>query len=618
MTRKEKKNKDRFSMTVFGMLIYSLILIGVMGGSYIGVKAILRNNRASAITTVDKAPMQAETVALEEEDTTEEETQEESPKEDSQPVEEVQDEREISLPKHNIDIEKILDEETGLIDYSIVNFKSVKRKNNAKWKDNVFSRIENVHEPSEAPVNVFDYNRKKAMLVDGSPVEYQIYTNPDNEQIEKITEIVDIEGEYKIYDYYYDMGNINYIAQCRMNIDKPIPISSSEIEARYYYSDDALMKFIYCENGKATEYSAEDLKTYSDGTIDQYEYLEDEMINRAYDVWNLAGSLKETEEICGYVLDEFGMPLENASVKVTSDANGKEVASATTDGDGYYKMVIDSDSKDTDSVSTYTITVSQTTLNDVKVYGITAKEGSGKYVVAPVYMNYVNNVMEYNVSIVVRDAFDSTKGPADAKINIRKGINCKEGDIAAEGTLDKTGSITIPLAAGCYTAEVIKGGYETAYFSVVVRMDHQACVGFAVPDVRDDEYCVVLSWETAPLDLDIKAVSSNQNRVIKSAVDSLGSIMAEGILIKNAGNDDFRIYVSDFGSITAGDGLAYSLTGSNAVVAVYDSGGLISDMHVPVGCAGICWEAYEIRNQQVLPINSYFYTIDDSSLWTTK
>ena len=41
--RKEKKNKDRFSVTIIGVVIYSVVLIAVMVGSYVGVKAIFRN-----------------------------------------------------------------------------------------------------------------------------------------------------------------------------------------------------------------------------------------------------------------------------------------------------------------------------------------------------------------------------------------------------------------------------------------------------------------------------------------------------------------------------------------------------------------------------------------------
>ena len=64
--------------------------------------------------------------------------------------------------------------------------------------------------------------------------------------------------------------------------------------------------------------------------------------------------------------------------------------------------------------------------------------------------------------------------------------------------------------------------------------------------------------------------------------------------------------------------MAYNMTTSSAYVDVYDSEGLIGKFHVPVASAGVIWEAFEIRNNTLLPVNSYFYAIDDDALWKTK
>ena len=42
--RKEKKNRDRITVTIIGVVIYSMVLVGVLTGSYVGVKAIFRNH----------------------------------------------------------------------------------------------------------------------------------------------------------------------------------------------------------------------------------------------------------------------------------------------------------------------------------------------------------------------------------------------------------------------------------------------------------------------------------------------------------------------------------------------------------------------------------------------
>ena len=289
------------------------------------------------------------------------------------------------------------------------------------------------------------------------------------------------------------------------------------------------------------------------------------------------------------------------------------MAEAVTDGDGFYKVSIDcSDDK------TYCVRATKDTLDDVNVYGITATPGSGRYAVEPIYMGYTENGALYPSQFVVRDAADPNRPLAGAGVEIRRGLNCRNGDPVESTQLDDNGSATIPLRAGSYTAQISKGGYETLYLSVIIRLDHQYAVGFASPDVAEDSYMAVVSWESAPLDLDAKAISSQQARVIKSAGDSLGLSTAETLLIDNAKDDDYRIYVTDYGSITSEDTMSYNMTGSNAYVDVYNSDGLMGKLHVPMASAGVVWEAFEIRNKTLLPVNAYYYSVEDDPLWKTK
>lgn len=518
-----------------------------------------------------------------------------------------------ALNEHEINIDKIIDSETGYVDYEKTNFRPTKRRANQRWKDSIYSEIENVVDPANAPVNTYLLKRVNVTLSDQTTATYKAYINPETGLIEKITEIVNCGEDTEIYDYYYYKGNINYIDNYRTRIDKPITISSGDIESRYYFGNDMLVRFIYCTDGKATEYSLSDLSSYSEGTVAQYDFLEKEMINRAYDVYNLAKSIDEAELLSGYVLDEYLVPLDDASVEIVSDGDGKVIATTQTDGDGFYKVLVPVTDKDT-----YTVKIDKDTLEGVSVYGITALPGSGSYSVDPVYLGYKNNAAVVNVQIMTRDATDYTKGLSGGTIKLRRGINDTQGDVIATGTLDDTGSVIVPMTPGCYTAEVAKGGYETALFTVVVRIDHLATVGFAVPDVGEDEISMILSWESTPLDLDIRAIASLQNRVIKSSIDSVGATMAEVVDIKDVGTDDYRIYVSDYSGMTSQDYMSYNMTNSGAVVTVYDSNGYLGRYHVPVANAGICWEALEVHNKMILPINTYYYTSDGDELWLRK
>ena len=594
--RKDKKNKDRFTVTIIGVLVYSAALIAVMVGSYIGVKAIFRNHdKKLAEINAEQTEEVAEEAKVTATPTPEPEIEEDE------------------ITDHEMSPEELTDSETGVVDYSINRFKPGKRNKNLKWKDTVFSRIENVNDSASAPVNTFDYKRVTANLKDNKTTEYKVYTNPQNGFVEKITEVENCGDILNILDYYYDNGNINYISEYKTYVDKPINLSSSDIESRFYFRNDCLVRYIYCKDGSATEYALADIDNYSKGTVDQYDYLEEDMINRAYIVYNVAPSIKETELLYGYVMDEFSMPMEDAKIEIRSENDERVVADTRTDGDGFYKVSIDC----TDD-ETFCAVASKDTLNEVGVFGITAKFGSGKYSVEPIIMGYTNNTTTYPTQFVVRDATDPNKPLSGAGIMIRRGINNRTGEVMQTGALDDNGTATVALTSGSYTAEITKGGYETLFLSVIVRLDHQYAVGFAMPDVDSDTFRIAVSWESAPLDLNSMAISSNRARILKSSVDSLGLTTAECVTIDNAGEDDYRFFVTDFGSITSGDLMSYNMTGSGACVDVYTSEGLIGKYHVPVANAGVIWETFEIRNKTLLPVNSYYYSVEDDDLWKTK
>lgn len=597
---KDKMHKDRFRITIVGVLIYSLALITVMVLSYTGVKAVFRNYDVNAAKETEAEDSKSEEP---EEETAGTPTPEPKEEPEEEPVKD-----------HVVSADKLVDPETGVLDYSITRFTPGKRNKKLKWKDTVFSKIEDVKDGSKALVNTFDLKRVSVKLPDNEFAEYKVYTDPETEAVAKITETAQNGNSVEVYDYYYDGdGILNYVDGYKTYVEKPVDISSSDIESRYYFDRDTLVRYIYCHDGNATEYNVADIDTYSSGTVDQYDFLEKDMINRAYIVYNVAPSIKESEVLYGYVMDEFSMPMEDASITVRSEEDDRVVAETTTDGDGYYKIAIDC----TDD-ETYSVTAQKYSLIDVSVYGITAKFGSGKYAVEPIYMGYENNTTQYPVQFAVRDAMDPNKPLSGAGIMIRRGLSNRTGEVMQTGELDDNGTGNIMLTSGSYTAEVTKGGYETLFMSVIIRMDHQFAIGFASPDVGEDEYRVVVSWESAPLDLAVKAISSNRNRVIGPSVDSLGLTSAEPVTIDKAGTDDYRLYVIDFGSITSVDMMSYKMTNSCTYADVYNSDGLMGSFHVPVASAGVLWEAFEIRNKTLLPVNSYYYAVEDDDLWKTK
>lgn len=595
---KIKRKKDQISVTIIGVIIYSVILIFVMAGTYLGVKTIFKNQELQ--------PVPEEETVVQEEAVPEEEVIEEEPEEEAEVKETV-------LNEHKEDLSSFCDSKTRYIDYDEIVFKPAKRDESLVWRDNVFSRIENVTQSEKATVNTFDFKRLYAYTLDGKKIDFEVYTNPETDLIEKIKTVTYTGDITEIITYYYDLGNINYISHYKRGVDVPVNISTAEIESRYYFADDVMVKYVFCENDSAIEYLVSDIPNYSQGTVDQYDFLESNMINRAYINYNIAKGLSESELITGYVIDEFNTPLEGAKVDLYRESDGAHIAETETSEDGMYAIEIEPDNS-----TTFKLCVTKDTLREVDVYRITAYSGSGEYQVEPVYMSYENNGQEYNLQILVRDATDMTKPLPFASIKFRAGINNTDGEVLLSGILNEAGATIIPVRAGSYTAEVSLGGYENAFFTVVVKQDHQAVLGYAVPDIGDNTVATILSWDTTPLDLDARVFSSNGAKVLRSATDSIGSTTPEVIYIENIEQDDFRYYVSDYSACTGGDALSYNLSSSNATVWVYNSDGLVNTYHVPVAHSGVVWEVFRIHNLHVLPVNQYYYTIEPDSYWTSK
>ncbi len=605
----KKRKKDQFSVTIVGIVIYSILLIGIVAGTYLGIKTFYKNHQKKVDEAVAKAEEEIEAKYKAQTDAITEEAVKEEVKEEPETVEEVEPE---PLPEHLLDVTGVIDKETMVIDYSQIVAEPEKRNEKYAWKDTVFSKLENVQNPAESPVNTFDFSRKFAVVDEDKKLEFMIYTNPENEKVEKITTKEYCGDDVEILNYYYDNGNINYVTQYRQDVDLPIDPSTKQVQSRYYYSGDTMVRYIYCEDDKATEYRASDMDQYSEGTVDQYDYLEASILNKAYINYNVIKLLPEMEKVDGYIMDEFNTGLGEAQIIVT-DHEENEILRTETNGDGYYSFELP-----VDDLKTYRIRVEKGTLDSVEIHNIRALKGCGYYSVEPVYMAYTETGAVYNVQILVRDAANAINGLPEATIRIRAGINNYEGEVLATGALDATGAITAPLKAGCYTAEVQKGGYETCYFTIIVKADHQAVLGYAVADVGENETVTILSWDSTPLDLDLRIFSSAGKRSNRSGIDSVGSTMAEMIRTTQIGTDTFECYVSDYSNCTGGDQYSYSMSASNATVSIYSADGLQASFHVPAAHMGIVWKPYEIRNERVLPMNEYYFHTESDSIWMSK
>lgn len=560
-----KRKQEEKTYSILAVIVYSVILLLVAAGTYIGVRYWF----SDAKNLLDN-----ETVMIEE------------------PKEEPLEEEEEVLPEEVA--EEIIEEP------------------NDTWEDAVFSVIENVEDPGNALINTFKFERFEVDNDNGKSLYYSVFTNPETNEIQKIQTTENCGDLFEINDYYYYDGKINYVAEYSQAVDLPIDISSSKVESRFYFNNDRLVRYIYCEGEKGTEYSLKDMDKYSKGVIDQLDYSANMVIEKARKTWDDVKVLKEQVRIEGFVLDEYDMILQYRPVYLI-DNDGSVASETQTDGDGKYSFTVPSN-----DLKEYSI---RTGLDDgvpVNAYGIRVPKGSKRVIVPNFYLHYPDMEIPYTVQIFVKDADDANTPLSFADIRFRYGLNAKTGDVFLTGNLGEFGYIAPSLRSGNYTCEVSKEGYETLYFNLYVKVSHQAAIEYAVKEVPEGNVKAVLSWETNPLDLDIRCFSSNQKNVFISSVDSVGSVTAETIDISNAGTDSYYFYVSDLSDIAIDNYMAYLLTESSAHIALYNSEGHMGTYFVPPASAGVVWKPVEIRNHRVIPVNDFYSGIGQDSRFKTK
>lgn len=573
---KEKRKKDQMSVTIFGVVVYSVVLILVVVFSYVGFKSGISKLRENRAIAEEARRLEEEAKAKEEEEKARAEAEAEAKAK----------EEAIAAAENS---------EEG-------------------YQGSVFSSIENVSDPGNAPVNSFIFTRKSLNDDTGKIMDYEVYTHPESGNIVKVTTRENCGDLYEITDYYYDNGKINYISQYRADTDVPVDLSTDKVESRFYFVNDKMVRYIYSENNKAVEYSVDDFDLYGEGTIGQYQYMEEMMLEYSKTVFNNAKALEDYVTISGYVQDETNCPTKDPCKVQLKDSNGREIEVTETNSDGFYSFNVKPD----DNTEYQIYIEGREDMIPTTVHGIKVPVGSKKIDVETVYLAYSVYETVYPVQMFAIDAENPSTPVAGAEVRIRYGINAREGDVCISGILGEAGEIMPTLRSGNYTAEITKSGYETCYISFSVKKDHTAVVAHAVQDVPEGGYKAVLSFETTPLDIDLRCFDTYGRNVYRSASDSVGITSAETVSLSALDSGTYTFFASDYTDISGMDMMSYRLSTSYAKMYVYDSEGLEAVYAVPEAHAGIVWRAFEIRNRKIIPVNDYYAYITDSSPFRNK
>lgn len=241
------------------------------------------------------------------------------------------------------------------------------------------------------------------------------------------------------------------------------------------------------------------------------------------------------------------------------------------------------------------------------------------------------NLAETKDVLVTGYVLDALNGlPVEgAIIKFKQGWDNREGQytnglLNTEKTVisDDKGCYYCILPIGLYTAEITKEGYYKGYTNIIASPGNNQQYSVLTPIVKANEYRVVLTWGELPSDLDSHLMGTLKGTVIHVSylgkeVYSNGSVIAsldyddttsygpETITFTiDDINDTVKYYVHDYSN--GWNDNSYELSYSNAKVMVYGGDYTIKPKvyNIPVGKQGTIWNVFEIRNNEIIDIDS--------------
>ncbi len=535
-----------------------------------------------------------------------------------------------------------------MIDIDADNYQAAERDTNAAWDESLFYTLEDVDKENEEDglINNFSVSKKEFLNADTkNRVEYDIYTNPANQKVNKIVSIEYAGAQLLVTEYYYtDEGKVNFIYEYTDINYFPSFATPDRDGSRFYFNGDILTKWRLVAGGVQTNYvvgsraaevgyNAGNVILMSDFSANQqtaFDQKEQQMIDQAYNTYAIVLNTEGIAAIQGYVLDAQTNPVKEAKAVLYEEGGAQELYATTTDSNGMYTIYVPSDSQ------TYRMEFSKEGCADVSMHQIEMNEQLVGGYQAGVYL--MPDQLNCNTTIQIYDALNYNETGSgmmqvgSVSYSIRKGINCREGEAYRQGVSDENGTIEINLPAGMYTVQVHKEGYEDTYYILAVRSEGEVTHFNMSPNLASDEMRIVLTWSDMPQDLDShlftpyctadEHISYYHKEDIKGNsldVDVTNGYGPETVTITNLQRAGlYKYYVADFTDCISGDYSSRNMSYSDASVNVYTEDGLIATFHVPVGKEGVIWEVFEIRNGILIPSQRYYQAVQDKDWWLSK
>jgi hypothetical protein len=290
-------------------------------------------------------------------------------------------------------------------------------------------------------------------------------------------------------------------------------------------------------------------------------------------------------------------------VKVTLSINSQDIKRTLTNENGTYSF------NKLSSGLKYSLRYEKEDYTSLYYHNITVDRNQHKYMEV-VQMSKNNEVINGIVSGIITNALNGN-GVDSATLVIREGQNNTNGTIFETIQTTTNGEFTITLPPSTYTAEVIKDGYITSYFTIIsISGETNSNQNFSIsPIVTDGDMRIVLTWGENPSDLDSHLV-----RKTNGSLDYHIYYYDKYGIDANLDHDDITSYGPEtvtLNSPKADSVYTYfvhhyygygNLKSSRAKVNL-SFNGIQRTFNVP-NEDGIYWKVFEIVNGSIIPCSS--------------
>ena len=480
----------------------------------------------------------------------------------------------------------------------------------------------------------------------GELIQYEIYRDPDNQQIFKIVSIEPKDGQLELIDYYYDdTGKPNYIFKRSDRIYTPTYATQDKVGEQYFFNDDVMVKWYSVREPDVTgecelrlvegriSYNRNGYFTDMDDIVVLYDDVEIRMLNAAYNTYN-AMSSQAIGIMEGKVTDTVGSPLAGLLVDVFRTSDDVFLYRGITDEEGNFQIYTYMDNTDC-----YIVIRGNGGYKESCIYGVTLsdngtihscnhillhKVGGDEY---PVHMNVYDaaQVRSNEDGSIIRNAVQGVT------VSIRSGADAYTGDVIATAVGDTGGNISINLQSGVYTVQIEAPGYSVSYKVIEVSDQETAVESYMLPVVASGQTGIVLTWDDSNIDLDLtlftprQSIAGNMAHIDAiSRADDYGNYLVadnssgcEVMYLNTAEAGSYKLYVNSYTDIMSGNYSSNNLSGLNIHIYIYDSNGFITEYTFPIDQTGVVWEVVEINGTQIVPENRVYNSVEGKSWWTT-